>query len=58
VLSEISGALVISGVVIGIFIAIFANEGAMRIIAPILVFVVGVGLYWLAWIISAKEDRN
>lgn len=58
VISELSGAAVISAVVIGIFIAIFANEGIMRIIAPVLVFIAGLALYWLAWMISSKQDRK
>ena len=58
VISELSGAFIISAVVIGIFIAIFANEGIMRLIAPLLVFIAGLVLYWLAWMIASKEDRN
>lgn len=58
VISEISGAVVISAVIIGIFIAIFANEGIMRVIAPVLVFIAGLIVYWLAWMISSKEDRR
>ncbi len=58
VISEISGAVVISAVIIGIFIAIFANEGFMRVIAPVLVFIAGLVVYWLAWMISSKEDRR
>ncbi|PWC15426.1 hypothetical protein [Brenneria corticis] len=58
VLSELSGAVVIIAVVIGIFIAIFANDGIMSLIAPVLVFVAGVFFYWLSWLISAKEDRK
>lgn len=58
VVSELSGAVIISAVVIGIFIAIFANEGIMRVIAPVLVFIAGLVLYWLAWMISSKEDRK
>lgn len=58
VISELSGAVIISAVVIGVFIAIFANEGIMRIIAPLLVFIAGLVLYWLAWMISSKDDRK
>ncbi|QHA88766.1 hypothetical protein [Serratia rhizosphaerae] len=58
VLSEISGALVISALVIAIFIAIFANEGIMRIVAPVIVFAVGLLLYWLSSLIADKKDRD
>lgn len=58
VLSEISGALVISALVIAIFIAIFANEGIMRIVAPVIVFAVGLLLYWLSSLIADKNDRD
>ncbi|TPE16641.1 hypothetical protein FJP62_07640 [Pantoea vagans] len=58
VISELSGAVVISAVVPGMFIAIFANEGIMRVLAPLLVFLAGVVLYGLAWMISSKEDRK
>ncbi|GAL60138.1 hypothetical protein EV102420_30_00250 [Pseudescherichia vulneris NBRC 102420] len=58
VISEISGAVVISAVIIGVFIAIFANEGIMRVIAPVLVVIAGLVVYWLAWLISSKEDRR
>lgn len=58
VLSEISGALVISALVIAIFIAIFANEGIMRIVAPVIVFAVGLLLYCLSSLIADKKDRD
>lgn len=48
VISELSGAVVISAVVPGMFIAIFANEGIMRVLAPLLVFLAGLVLYGLA----------
>lgn len=48
----------ISAVVPGMFIAIFANEGIMRVLAPLLVFLAGLVLYGLAWMISSKEDRK
>lgn len=58
VISELSGAVVISAVVLGMFITIFANEGIMRVLAPLLVFLAGLVFYGLAWMISSKEDRK
>ncbi|MEB6335362.1 hypothetical protein ACWA06_05110 [Serratia rhizosphaerae] len=48
----------ISALVIAIFIAIFANEGIMRIVAPVIVFAVGLLLYWLSSLIADKKDRD
>jgi len=44
--------------VVGIFLAATLNEGAMRIIAPLLVLVLGLVVYGLTWLIAEKPDRR
>ncbi len=58
ILSEVSGALVITFIVVGVFIAYFANDGAMRFIAPLAIFFIGALLYWLSWLLASKQDRK
>jgi len=57
-IAEVSGGLVLMAMVVGIFLAATLNEGAMRIIAPLLVLVVGLGVYGLTWLIAEKPDRR
>lgn len=57
-IAEVSGGLVLMAMVVGIFLAATLNEGAMRIIAPLLVFVVGLVVYGLTWLIAEKPDRR
>lgn len=56
-IAEVSGGLVLMAMVVGIFLAATLNEGAMRIIAPLLV-VVGLVVYGLTWLIAEKPDRR
>lgn len=55
---EVSGGLVLMTMVVGIFLAATLNEGAMRIIAPLLVFVAGIVVYGLTCLIADKPDRR
>ncbi|KAA8726602.1 hypothetical protein F4W05_17165 [Ewingella americana] len=57
-IAEVSGGLVLMAVVIGIFLAATLNEGAMRIIAPLLVLIAGLVVYGLTYLIAAKADRR
>lgn len=57
-IAEVSGGLVLMSMVVGIFLAATLNEGAMRIIAPLLVLVVGLVVYGLTWLIAEKPDRR
>jgi len=57
-IAEVSGGLVLMAMVVGIFFAATLNEGAMRIIAPLLVLVVGLVVYGLTWLIAEKPDRR
>ncbi|MGC0971097.1 hypothetical protein WKH29_07395 [Pantoea agglomerans] len=57
-IAEVSGGLVLMAMVAGIFLAATLNEGAMRIIAPLLVLVVGLVVYGLTWLIAEKPDRR
>jgi glycerol uptake facilitator-like aquaporin len=57
-IAEVSGGLVLMAMVVGIFLAATLNEGAMRIIAPLLVLVVGLVVYGLTWLIAEKPDRR
>lgn len=57
-IAEVSGGLVLMAMVVGIFLAATLNEGAMRIIAPLLVLVVGLAVYGLTWLIAEKPDRR
>ncbi|AMG57375.1 hypothetical protein [Pantoea vagans] len=57
-IAEVSGGLVLMAMVVGIFLAATLNEGAMRIIAPLLVLVVGLVFYGLTWLIAEKPDRR
>lgn len=57
-IAEVSGGLVLMAMVVGIFFAATLNEGAMRIIAPLLVLVVGLVVYGLTWLIAEKPDRS
>lgn len=57
-IAEVSGGLVLMAMVVGIFLAATLNEGAMRIIAPLLVLIVGLVVYGLTWLIAEKPDRR
>ncbi|MGD9426913.1 hypothetical protein ACLHDD_17755 [Pantoea sp. NSTU24] len=57
-IAEVSGGLVLMAMVVGIFLAATLNEGAMRIIAPLLILVVGLVIYGLTWLIAEKPDRR
>ncbi len=57
-IAEVSGGLVLMAMVVGIFLAATLNEGAMRIIVPLLVLVVGLVVYGLTWLIAEKPDRR
>lgn len=57
-IAEVSGGLVLMAMVVGIFLAATLNEGAMRIIAPLLVLVGGLVVYGLTCLIAEKPDRR
>ncbi|MGA4367896.1 hypothetical protein [Pantoea ananatis] len=57
-IAEVSGGLVLMAMVVGIFLAATLNEGAMRIIAPLLVLVGGLVVYGLTYLIAEKTDRR
>ena len=57
-IAEVSGGLVLMAVVIGVFLAATLNEGAMRIIAPLLVLIAGLVVYGLTYLIASKADRR
>ncbi|MBW1215848.1 hypothetical protein ACQV2E_20630 [Pantoea allii] len=57
-IAEVSGGLVLMAMVVGIFLAATLNEGAMRIIAPLLVLVGGLVVYGLTYLIAEKPDRR
>lgn len=57
-IAEVSGGLILMAMVVGIFLAATLNEGAMRIIVPLLVLVVGLVVYGLTWLIAEKPDRR
>ncbi|THB85645.1 hypothetical protein E1N66_03915 [Pantoea allii] len=57
-IAEVSGGLVLMAMVVGIFLAATLNEGAMRIIVPLLVLVAGLVVYGLTWLIAEKSDRR
>ena len=45
-------------IVIGILLAATLNEGAMRIIGPLLVLIAGLVIYGLTYLIADKSDRR
>ena len=57
-IAQVSGGLVLMAVVIGVFLAATLNEGAMRIIAPLLVLIAGLVVYGLTYLIASKADRR
>jgi len=57
-IAVVSGGLVLMAVVIGVFLAATLNEGAMRIIAPLLVLIAGLVVYGLTYLIASKSDRR
>ena len=57
-IAEVSGGLVLMAMVVGIFLAATLNEGAMRIIGPLLVLVAGLVVYGLTYLIAEKPDRR
>jgi len=44
-IAEVSGGFVLMAMVVGIFLAATLNEGAMRIIGPLLILIVGLVVY-------------
>jgi len=57
-IAEVSGGFVLMAMVVGIFLAATLNEGAMRIIGPLLILIVGLGVYGLTYLIADKTDRH
>jgi len=57
-IAEVSGGLVLMAMVVGIFLAATLNEGAMRIIGPLLVLLAGLIVYGLTHLIAEKPDRR
>ncbi|AVJ18527.1 hypothetical protein CLM71_16005 [Serratia sp. MYb239] len=58
IIAEISGALVLSVAVLGMFMTGFLSEGIMRVVWPAVIFITALGLYGLTWFISDKRDRK
>ncbi|EOS96222.1 hypothetical protein LU631_18830 [Erwinia tracheiphila] len=58
VLSEISGAIIITVALLGVIVSVIECQGIMRVITPVLIVAVCFALYYLSWLISAKEDRK
>lgn len=56
-IAEVSGGFVLMAMVVGIFLAATLNEGAMRIIGPLLILIVGLVVYGLTYLIADKTDR-
>ncbi|WP_337020836.1 hypothetical protein [Pantoea anthophila] len=57
-IAGVSGGLVLMVIVIGIFLTATLNEGAMRIVGPLLVLVAGLVIYGLTYLIADKSDRR
>lgn len=57
-IAEVSGGFVLMAMVVGIFLAATLNEGAMRIIVPLLLLIVGLVVYGLTSLIADKNDRR
>lgn len=57
-IAEVSGGLVLIAMVVGIFLTATLNEGAMRIIGPLLVLIAGLVVYGLTYLIADKTDRR
>lgn len=57
-IAEVSGGFVLMAMVVGIFLAVTVNEGAMRIIGPLLILIVGLIVYGLTYLIADKTDRH
>lgn len=57
-IAEVSGGFVLMAMVVGIFLAATLNEGAMRIIGPLLILIVGLIVYGLTYLIADKTDRH
>lgn len=58
IIAEVSGGFVLMAMVVGIFLAATLNEGAMRIIGPLLILIVGLVVYGLTYLIADKTDRH
>lgn len=58
VIAEVSGALVISVGVLGMFMTGFLSEGIMRVVWPVVIFISALAIYGLTWFISDKKDRK
>lgn len=57
-IAEVSGGFVLMAMVVGIFLAATLNEGAMRIIGPLLILIVGLVVCGLTYLIADKTDRH
>ena len=57
-IAEVSGGFVLMTMVVGIFLAATLSEGAMRIIVPLLLLIVGLVVYGLTYLIADKNDRR
>lgn len=57
-LSELSGALITTVMVFGVFLGIFLNVGILRVAIPVMVVLIGIGFYVLSWFIADKRDRR
>ena len=57
-IAEVSGGFFLMAMVVGIFLAATLNEGAMRIIGPLLILIVGLIVYGLTYLIADKTDRH
>lgn len=57
-IAEVSGGFFLMAMVVGIFLAATLNEGAMRIIGPLLILIVGLVVYGLTYLIADKTDRH
>lgn len=57
-IAEVSGGFVLMAMVVGIFLAATLNEGAMRIIVPLFLLIVGLVIYGLTYLIADKNDRR
>lgn len=58
VLAEISGSLVLTAAVIGIFMTAVMNQGVMRVVVPAIVILLGMVGYGLTSLIADKKDRK
>ncbi len=57
-ISEILGTFVLTATVFGMFYTGFTNEGSMRIVGPLAVFICGIGAYVLVMYATTKINEN